>query len=116
MDSPEWKKLQEDQLEYENQFKKDAEEYWNGLDYKDQLHAFYSVCSRIYKGDVVDKGSYRYVLYDVFNFDLDSYLIGMIAGYMSIHNAIVDIEEFEELKKENANMKQELLKLQDDGK
>lgn len=99
LDSPEWAELQQTQLEWEKQFEKEAEDAWNSLDYEHRLRVFYAVCKRIYKGDIVNKGSYRYVLYDVFGFDPDAYAIGMMAGYMAIHNSIVDIDEFEDLKK-----------------
>lgn len=66
-----------------------AEAFWEDLSYEDKLKAFYSVCKRIKKGDLIDSGSYRYVLYEVFGFDMDSYVVGMDCGYMDIHNAII---------------------------
>jgi hypothetical protein len=66
----------------------DAEKFWNDLSHDGQLKAFYSVCKRIYEGDVVKKGSYRYVLYDVFQFDESSYGVGMECRYMELHNLI----------------------------
>lgn len=69
-------------------YKNQADKFWNDLSYEDQLKAFYSVCSRIRKGDMVDEGTYRYVLYQVFGFAPDAYVIGMEAGYMDIHNSI----------------------------
>lgn len=68
----------------------DCEKFWMELSYEDKLKAFHSVCKRIHKGDVEDKRSYRGVLYDVFDFDVDSYLVGMDCGYISIHNYIQD--------------------------
>ena len=75
------------------------------------IHQIESITGRkpvFYEGDVRDKGTYRYVLYDVFGFDMDSYVLGMNCGYMSIHNAIVDIDEFEKLKLENYKLKEKL--------
>jgi hypothetical protein len=72
-----------------NEYDKDAEKYWEALSYEDKLKAFYIVTKRIHKGDIVDQGSYRHVLYDVFGFDMDSYIVGMDSGYMEIHNSIV---------------------------
>lgn len=77
-------KMQESAEQYE----RECEEYWKGLSYDDQLKAFYSVCKRIYKADVEIEGSYRYALYDVFQFGPDAYLVGMESGYMDIHNYI----------------------------
>jgi hypothetical protein len=65
-----------------------ANAYWDSLSYEQKLFAFYSVCKRIHEGDIKDQGSYRYVLYDVFGFDFDAYMVGMECGYMDIHNAI----------------------------
>lgn len=93
-----------------------CDQMWNNMPKDAQMMAFYSVCKRIYKGDVVEKGSYRYVLYDVFGFDMDSYAMGMQCGYMAIHNAIVDFEEFENLRKENNEMRKQLNLLKDDLK
>jgi len=67
----------------------EAEQYWESLSYEDKIKAFYIVTKRIHKGDIIDQGSYRYVLYDVFGFDMDSYIVGMDSGYLDIHNSIV---------------------------
>lgn len=74
------------------QYEQDCEDYWNNLSYEDKLKSFYSVCKRIYQGDIKDRGTYRWVLYDVFGFEPDAYGIGMECGYMAIHNSIVDGE------------------------
>jgi hypothetical protein len=72
-----------------DQYDEDAEKYWEALSYEDKLKVFYIVTKRIHKGDIIDNGSYRHVLYDVFGFDMDSYIVGMDSGYMAIHNSIV---------------------------
>ena len=79
-------------LEAKDAKEKECDEYWNNLDYEDRLKAFYSVVKRIYQGEIKDKGSYRWVLYDVFNFGPEAYILGMDCGYMYLHNAIVDGE------------------------
>lgn len=86
-------------------FGKEAEEYWNSLNYYQQLKVFYSVVKRIYEGEAKDKGSYRYILYDKFGFGPEAYAIGMDAGFMYLHNAYVDIDEFEALRRENNELK-----------
>jgi hypothetical protein len=88
-DNKELTKLGEQMQEIAIQYEKDCEEYWNNLPQEDQLKAFYSVVKRIYKGEIEDEGSYRHVLYGVFGFGLEAYVIGMECGYMDIHNAIV---------------------------
>lgn len=72
---------------------KEFDDYWNALSKEDQLKAFYSVCKRIYKGDIEDRGTYRYVLYDVFGFDGGSYILGMDCGYFVIHNHLFEALE-----------------------
>ena len=64
--------------------------WWNGLSEEEREEAFYAVCKRIYKAELVDRGTYRYALYDVFGFDMHMYGRGMDCGYMAIHNAIFD--------------------------
>ena len=83
-------------------FDADSDKFWMGLTYEQKLNAFHSVCKRIYKGDVVEKRSYRGVLYDIFGFGPDSYLVGMECNYMDLHNLIQDgvasLENYKEKK------------------
>lgn len=89
-DSDEMKELQRVYQEARDEYDKDTEAYWESLSYEDKLKVFYIVTKRIHKGDVIDRGSFRYVLYDIFGFDMDSYLVGMDSGYMEVHNAIAE--------------------------
>jgi len=76
---------------------KEQEEYWNSLTKEQQLMAFCAISRRIYDGEIKQKGSYRYVLYDVFGFGPEAYMPAQMAGYLSIHNAIFDAEHESEL-------------------
>lgn len=67
--------------------------WWNALSEKEREDAFYAVVKRIYVGEVVVKGSYRYVLYEVFGFDYSMYGRGMDCGYLALHNLIMSDEE-----------------------
>ena len=96
--SPEFAELSRQAREADARYAAECEKYWDGLSYDDKLMAFSSVVKRIVKGDLKDRGTYRYVLYDVFGFDMDSYGIGMQCGYMDLHNSVVDIDELEELR------------------
>jgi hypothetical protein len=69
---------------------KESEDFWNSLSKEDQLKAFCAISRRIYKGEIEDKGTYRYVLYNVFGFGPDAYAAAQLAGYLTIHNAIYD--------------------------
>lgn len=64
------------------------EQYWNSLTKDQQLMAFCAVVRRIFKGEVEQEGSYRYLLYDVFEFGPESYVAAQVAGYLTIHNLI----------------------------
>ena len=72
--------------------------WWNSLTEREREDAFYSVCKRIYQGDIKDNGTYRWVLYDVFGFDAGMYSRGMDCGYMALHNALYDGEEHMKMK------------------
>ena len=69
---------------------KESEDFWNSLSKEDQLKAFCAISRRIYKGEIEERGTYRYVLYDVFGFGPDAYAAAQLAGYLTIHNAIYD--------------------------
>jgi hypothetical protein len=65
------------------------EEFWNSFSKEDQLALFCAVIRRIHQGEIVDQGSYRHVLYTVFEFDRSAYGLAQEAGFLDIHNAIV---------------------------
>ena len=71
-----------------------ADNFWNSLTYEDKCNAFHAVVSRMYEGEIKVKGSYRYVLYDIFGFSPDMYTRGMDCGFMALHNSIMDDEQF----------------------
>lgn len=70
------------------EIEKESEEYWNSLSKEDQLKVFCAVSRRIYKGEIEDKGTYRYVLYQTFGFGPEAYAPAQMSGYLDIHNAI----------------------------
>jgi hypothetical protein len=70
------------------------DDWWNCLSQQEREDAFYAVVKRIHKGEIVENGSYRYILYDIFDFDASMYIRGMDCGFMAMHNAIkTDAEE-----------------------
>jgi hypothetical protein len=69
------------------------DEWWDRLSQQEREDAFYAVVKRIHKGEIVDKGTYRYILYDIFGFDGSMYIRGMDCGFMAMHNAIKTDEE-----------------------
>lgn len=79
--------------------KKEQEEYWNSLTKEQQLLAFCAMSRRIVDGEIKQKGTYRYVLYNVFGFGPEAYMPAQCAGYLDIHNAIYDAEHEADLLK-----------------
>ena len=80
------------------QYEAENDAWWEGLTEEEREDAFYAVVKRIYKAEVADKGSYRYALYNVFGFDPGMYMKGMDCGYMAIHNAIGDGEDYQRMR------------------
>ena len=76
----------------------EAENWWNALSEEDRERAFFSVVKRIVQGELRDRGSYRYILYDIFGFDPGYYALGMECGFMELHNCIYTHEEMRELR------------------
>jgi len=72
------------------EIEQDQEAFWNSLSKEDQLKAFCAVSRRIFEGEIKNKGTYRHVLYQVFGFGAEAYAQAQEAGYLAIHNSIVD--------------------------
>lgn len=70
----------------------EQEEFWNSLSMEDQIKCFCAISRRIFKGEIEEKGTYRYVLYNTFGFGPEAYCQAQDAGYLAIHNAIYDAE------------------------
>ena len=75
-----------------------VDEWWDSITTEEREMAFYSICKRIYEAELLDGGTYRYALYDVFGFDPGMYMKGMDCGYMAIHNAIGDGEDYQAMR------------------
>ncbi len=79
-----------------DEIEQQEEEYWNSLDREQQLCCFNSVARRLLKGEIEERGSYRYVLYNVFKFGPEAYVRAQCAGFLALHNAIFDGKRIEE--------------------
>lgn len=79
--------------EHMDNIERDQEVFWNSLSTEEQLKTFCAIIRRIHKAEFIDRLSYRGVLYDAFEFDTDAYAQAQMAGYLSIHNAIVEAVE-----------------------
>ena len=80
------------------QYEADNDAWWEGLTEEEREDAFFAVVKRIHKAELQDRGTYRYALYIVFGFDPGMYMKGMDCGYMAIHNAIGDGEDYQKMR------------------
>ena len=78
---------------HEKSYEAKNDEWWNSLSQEEREDAFYAVVKRIHKAELIDKGTYRWAIYEVFGFDAGMYSLGMECGYMDLHNALVDTED-----------------------
>ena len=79
-------------------YEHDNDTWWNGLTETEREDAFYAVVKRMHKAELQDNGSYRYALYNVFGFDPGMYARGMDCGYMALHNAVGDGEDYQAMR------------------
>jgi len=100
LDSPEWQEASNTFRLAAEQYQKECDDLWNSLPYDDRLKLFCAISKLIYKGEIKEKGTYRHVLYDTFDFGPDAYAAAQCAGYLSIHNAIFDGENVKDTIKD----------------
>lgn len=91
-DSPEWQEISEAFTKAADDYQNECMNLWKSLSHDDRLKLFCAVSSLMYEGEIKQRGTYRYVLYDVFEFGTESYAAAQHAGYLSLHNAIFDGE------------------------
>ena len=75
-----------------------VDEWWDNITEEEREMAFFSVCKRIHEAELQHGGTYRHALYDVFGFDGGMYMHGMNCGFMAIHNAIGDGEQYQAMR------------------
>jgi len=91
--------LGESMAEARKEYEGKLELWWQGLSQQEREDAFYAVIKRMHGAEVKDRGSYRYALYDVFDFDESMYGRGMDCGYMDLHNIIYDGIDYGKMKR-----------------
>lgn len=93
--SDEYKNMQ---INYKNaleKYKTNSSDFFNSLSSDQQLMTFFHIVRLIHEGELIDQGSYRHVLYNVFGFNEEAYALGMECGYMDLHNSIYPLEYLE---------------------
>jgi Icc-related predicted phosphoesterase len=108
LNSPEWQEMTRLQMEWEETENKRIDDVWGSLDNSAQMDMFYAVVKRLHQGELVDHGTYRWVLYNVFGFGPEAYEMGMRCGFLNLHNSIYSQDEFkahvEHLAKKKAHL------------
>jgi len=94
-------KLQQEWEKSNKTYEAKVDEWWDSITTEEREMAFYSVCKRIHKAELQHGGTYRHALYDVFGFDGGMYARGMNCGFMAIHNAIGDGEDYQAMRRVN---------------
>jgi hypothetical protein len=84
LNSPELKALRQAWSENEKRRNAEDDAWWDSLDCDGKSQAFRQITKLMHKAEVLDKGSYRYAMYDVFGLDYGDGL----TCYMQLHNLI----------------------------
>lgn len=92
--------LSEVQESADRDYVADADQFWKSLTTEQQMYCFYTVVRTITSAELKEEfHSYRKILYDDFGFPSESYYIGMLAGFMELHNSILRPAEMSEYRK-----------------
>jgi hypothetical protein len=84
INSPELKALREIWNETEKRQNAEDDAWWDSLDCDGKSQAFRQITKLMHKAEVLERGSYRYAIYDVFGLDYGDGL----THYMQLHNLI----------------------------
>ena len=84
INSPELKALRKAWNETKKCQNAEDDAWWDSLNSDDKSQAFRQIIKLMYKAAVLNKGSYRYAMYDIFDLDYGDGL----AHYMQLHNLI----------------------------
>jgi hypothetical protein len=82
------KDLSEIWREFENELLAEQDSFWESLTKDQQLLVFCKVVRKLVNAELKEGRSYRGVLYDEFEFGMESYVIAQASGFMELHNAI----------------------------
>ena len=96
LQSEEYQQFLKAEVNAELDYKNKAKAYFESLDTDTKLLLFYHITNTIFQNYFTDKGSYRGLLYDKFEFGPEAYGLGYSSGMFAIHNAIYTPDELEE--------------------
>lgn len=92
LNSPELKALRKAWHETEKRQNAEDDAWWDSLDCDGKSQAFRQITKLMHKAEVLERGSYRHAIYDVFGLDYGDGL----THYMQLHNLIgqgIDAEQ-----------------------
>ena len=78
----------ETQEEEEEKLHQQMDAWWDNLPKDVQEKAFFCVVKKLVDGELVNEKSYRQILHEDFGFDKGAYYMGIICGFMTLHNSI----------------------------
>lgn len=81
-------KIDEEENKSKLIFEEDCKNIWNNLSKDDQLKVFCFVVKNLYESELIENKSYRGILYDKFNFGLNSYGAALNSGFLQLHNSV----------------------------
>lgn len=88
----------EEQEKDEQRLFEQMDNWWNDLPTDAREKAFFCVVKRIVDAELVEEKTYRQILHEDFGFDAQAYYMGIICGFMQLHNAIVPPTELGEMR------------------
>jgi hypothetical protein len=84
LNSPELEELRKSFAAFQKREQAEDQAWWDSLDYEQRAQAFRQVCKLMYKAEIVDRGTYRWAVYDIFGLEYGDGL----DHYMTLHNLI----------------------------
>lgn len=88
----------EEQGKEEQKLHERMDDWWDSLPKDVQEKAFFCVVKKLADAELVNQKSYRQILHEDFGFDKGAYYMGIICGFMALHNSIVPQVELSEMR------------------
>lgn len=88
----------EEQGKEEQKLHERMDEWWNNLPKDVQEKAFFCIVKKLVDAEITHQKSYRQILHEDFGFDKGAYYMGIICGFMTLHNSIVTPAELAKMR------------------
>ena len=90
----------EEQGKEEQKLHERMEDWWDSLPKDVQEKAFFCVVKKLVDAELTHQKTYRQILHEDFGFDKGAYYMGIICGFMTLHNSIVTPTELSAMRQE----------------